>query len=527
MADKRFNVPMLPCGSEEPPCCPVQLMVGCGHSDRGYMLKVPGTPTRNGKYVLQMLADTAEPGSLSDMLRLREMIRVDLSTSACKRGYVTARGLGSWALLNSDTSASVRPAVEVVGPGVGTCSAAPYAVNAYPHDLPFPIDLIDPVIGVVDFLEYFLSPYHAPQTYGVAVQCCDGTDHFVADVEIFPAQEWSGELSFGYKPTEETSYEAFKNPGRRDRGHVRTIHTRAFEASCSISAKYLNRTIGVEFPLDFTDALKSVTETVEKVTDISKKARQAANAKTGVMFKWEVKYPALKLNGTVKRAEKKGDWMVGYKGEVVLAAKPIIGVSGELDLIEALIKACATNPYTIAVAEVVRRVRKSLDDGGIAEVSLKLSGDASIGGELSWKGEYCLAPNGGKLGGELAFKLEGLVAAANDYWNVACGAVMGGESKFNIDIGFGTDKVEDNSPDPPSVKPKFSWSGIEVYWSMFVQRAKGVSYGARPPLRDRLEGLKPKDENRIQLFEKWSRPPETPFGQKPADEVESLASFFQ
>lgn len=525
MADKRFNVPVLPCGSEEPPCCPVQLMVGCGHSDRGYILKVPGTPTRDGKYVLQMLADTAEPGSLSEMLRLREMIRVDLATSACKRGYVTTRGLSSWSLLNSETSANVRPAVEVVGPGVGTCSAAPYAVNAYPHELPFPIN---PAMGVIDFLNHFLLPAEGPQTYGVAVQCCDGTDHFVADVEIFPAHEWSGELSFGFKPTEETTYEAFKNPGRRDRGFAKTIHTRGFEATCSISVKYLNRTIGVEFPFDFTDALKRVTETVEKVTEISSKARQAANAKTGVLFKWEVKYPALKLTGTVKRVENKGDWKVGSKGEVTFAAKPIIGITGELDLIEALIRICATNPYTIAIAEVVRRVRKSMEDGGIAEISLKLTCDASIGGEISWKGERCLAPNGGKVTGEIAMKLEGIVAAANDYWNVACGAVMGGESKFTIEVlGFGTEAVEDKSPDAPFVKPKFQWSGIEVYWSTFVQRAKGVSYGARPPLRDRLEGLKPKDENRIQIFEKWSSPPETPFGQKPADEVESLASFIQ
>lgn len=531
--DPRFNVPLQPCGTEVPPCCPVQLQIGCGHGDRGYVLKVPGTPTRGGKYVIQMLADTAESGqALSQMLRLREMIRVGLVSSACKRGYPTGAGPGAWAVIPGDTNTGVRPAVEVVGPDTGTCAAAPFAVNAYPHELPGLIDPANPVIGVIDFLNHFVLPA-SPQTYGIAVQCCDGTDHFVADAEIFPGQEWTGELAIEFKePKVEVEYKPFKDQGRRNRGTARTITTPSFDASCTISAKYLNRTLPVEFPLDFVQALSKPTELVRKVTKI-KDLAQKANTLTGVKSVWETKYPKIKLSGTAKREEIKGDWKVGYAGEVALKAEPIIGIEAEVDIIDALIAAAGTASGAVVLSKIILMAREASKDSRYFELSLKLTAGASINGEIKWKGEPAADGNatwkgGGKIGGEIALKLEGVAAGANEWLNVASGAVLGGESKVSIDITVGRERP-DTAASAPMVQPKLSGTGLEVYWSLFMQRTKGTIFGSRPPLREQLKDsqTKLKDENKIQLLEKWSIPSEPAFGQKPADETVSLGSFMQ
>jgi hypothetical protein len=463
--------------------------------------------------------EVAEPGL--DEARLRELIRVDLVSTSCKKGYPSAVGPGPWVLVGEYATMEVRPSVEVVGSGTSTNYPAPYAVNAYSRQVPSIIrDGGEPVIGVMEFLNTFLLPAN-PETYGVAVRCCDGTDHFVADVEVFPAQEWSGELSVKFSP-DKVTYEAqpFRNQGRRNRGYLKEIRTRNFEASCSISAKYLNETIAVEFPAEF-DFLKKVTTVLSKVRDVEELAGKA-NKLTGVKGTLSINYPVVKLSGALKRREEKGTWSVGYGGEVGLKFSPLIGLKAEVDILDALIAAASSAAGTPWLGKVILEAKTAAAEGRLCEISLKLTGNADILGGLKWEGSESLLPTGGELGGAIGLKIEGVVASANSYFNVAAGANLGGESKFSALVKYVQGK-------PLSLKPNFEWTGITVYYGVFVQRTKGTEFGQVPTLKDQLKGSdgKMNRKRQIQLVEAWADPPKPAFGHPAPDSQTDLAGFMR
>lgn len=520
--DKRFNIITLPCGKEQPPCCPVKLNVACGHGERGYILSVPSKPTSGKRHVLQVLADSVEDAVTADEAsRLRELIRVDLISTSCKKGYPSAIGPGPWKKVSPNTSTDVWPAVSIVGPEVRVVNAAPFAVDAFSRQIPPLVRGDYPIMGVMDFLNTFLLPAQ-PQTYGVAVRCCDGTDHFVADVEVFPAQEWIGTLSFKYAPPP-SKFEAipFANPGRRNRGHLKEIRTRQFTASCSIHAKYLNEEISVEFPPK-TEILKKVTEILSKVSDVEALAGKA-NKLSNISGVFKISYPSVTLTGNVKRKENKGEWSVGYGGKVSLQFQPLIGMKAEVDILDALIAAAATAGGVPWLSSVVLRAKKAAAEGGICEVSLKLSGGTDIVGSLDWEGAEKLSPKSGKFGFEFSLKIEGLVATANDYFEVAAGASVGGESKFSVLMVMANDKELEFTPE-------LKWSGVTVFYGAFIQRTKGTKFSSAPTIKDQMkndEG-KIKRKAKIQLVEAWSDPPQSAsFGEKSAKNPTSLGGFLQ
>lgn len=530
--------PVLPCGKKALPCCPVKLRVACGHGDRGYILDVPGPKTRNGRPVLQLVADQLfrpgqGPGATpvatgsSGEYTLRDYIRVDLIATSCQRGKPSAVGPGPWTVIGDRESRDVWPAVTVSGSGVNTLGAAPYAVSAYSQGLPPMLGdgRSAPWIGLDTFLRHFLLP-QGPVTYSVGVRSCEGDPRFVADIEVFPKQSWSGEIGFAYGSEDELSYKEFKSskdkrrrdPNAKQKGQEFNTTKREWKVSCGMSVTYADQKIEVKAPLDEFNYVRTATQFVRRVDDIQKLS-QGANALTGISAKFEPKYPAIKLSGTVERKEKKGSWDVEMEGSVKLAFEPIIGLGVEIDLLDALITAAGAATGAIALTKVLLKAKKAAEESRLCEVSLKLSGEGTIFGEIGWKGTN-LMPEEGKAGGALGLKLEGVVAVASEWWNVAAGAAMGGETKFTF-TGKPVKKEK------LTLETKYEWTGITVYYSVYVSRTSGETVGK--PSRSISEQTKDSvgevsRKREVQIVDKWEYPAEASTG-KPTGESSGVGEY--
>ena len=494
---------ILPCGRRVPPCCVIKLMVACGHSKRGFLLNIPGKPTRDKDYVIQMLADdtptvTGSSEALTSEMRsatclqLRDLARIHLIGGPCRQGHPSRQGPGVMTLIPDSYSLTTdfRPVVSVTGADVAVTSPSPYSVSVYGPEVTFepyqdpdnPL-LDNPMtgpalsleIGLFEFLIKFFS-WSEPQSYTVGVYSCSNVE-LSAIIEVFPKQSWNGSFSVGWN-------------GKA-----------GLEFAVNLAAKFGDKNITVRPPIPSKeDALKKVGEIVSKIKELVD-AGGKPNEKTNTRGSWKINYPAFAVSGKLENVEDPGQCSVGWEGQVSLAAKPFIGAAMEGDLLDFFIEKFSNvpNPVTAAILKVALLAKQRARESGVADIALVWKLEGGIEGEISWKiqppakDKYIPNWKADKCsgGGKITGTLEGLVEVKTDFWNLAAGAHLGAQSSvyFKMEHEFEEKKEgESEKKTDPFFKYYYGWDGVKIFYSSYIRKIKGSESGSAPESKKSGEG---------------------------------------
>ena len=445
-----------------PPCCVRSLTVKCGHGSRGFILVPPGTKTNtNNDQIIQVIAEKNDV----------DTITVDFAAGPCARGNGPNMPCLSFDGFDWPGSATR----ELKGP-------------------PSPLmpgqssSLVGKLVPFAEFFGHFIGPWGDVDyiSYPGTVSCCEGGNGLGFEVQVFPNKKWSGEISAGIEGTSGA--------------------TAKFAIKGELSGTYGVRTVkctppSFEIPLDEAAPIIPVPDAAFNGTKafLDKVLPSIKKFTEGRYVKIKPELPNMKFGGNVEAAEVKGKYKVSYKGEVSLAASPLIGLTGTFDALQWMIDvACYVYlkppQFSQFVADQIKCLRDEAGKGvggkyagAKAEVRLDIIAKGTIGGSMKWE----FRPEqddkaSGSFGGDLDISVSGKISGEVRVWKVSyqAGATLVGQS------GVGGKVAACIYGEDPAFDGYLEFKGLKIK-AMAYQSLGGSSVGTKKegaaPIADREE----------------------------------------
>ncbi len=235
-----------------------------------------------------------------------------------------------------------------------------------------------------------------------------------------------------------------------------------------LEAEWNNKTSTRKFSVDIEQKIRHLTRavsTIVNVLDTASTWAQAAARRTGVPMSFDLKYPkfAIGISWYAEGSNTNGE--IASVGEIGLAADPVIGATGTIDLIAATIAVAGTaTTGSPAVAKLIDKFRRGVETlGATVNFDMILSGEIyaafpslkfnSIEG-VSFEGGFV-------LGGRFSIRFElGMSLEAGKINSKKPTFIL--RVQGAVEIGVGGSLTVDSDEEGLYCQPKVEFSGAKI-----------------------------------------------------------------
>jgi len=226
----------------------------------------------------------------------------------------------------------------------------------------------------------------------------------------------------------------------------------------------------------FSTLQNALSGLFDKIDEMNSKVKSGEDTKLVTL---DIEYPKLELEGKLALEEQPKSGEVGMAGHLGIKMDPLIGFTGNVDLIEWIIIGCAG-----PLADAIKKARKLAageenDDQKVkASISLDLKPTGKISADFKWEKSIdnsWLSKEGEKSGeakAEIAFELVGEAKAEGDfYWvKIEAGVTIGVKAmKGNGGVGITATLTSTTAVDKPALAGQLHFSGMKATYSCFVK----------------------------------------------------------
>jgi hypothetical protein len=329
-------------------------------------------------------------------------------------------------------------------------------VNCERHDL-------------TDALQFLWPTAPLVRSYTVYVDTCSGCSH-QGIIDVYPDLEWNFEVTFGLGTSEDeqksTTGGALESggPAGAVASHTDKSSLGAGKFKVDLTYDGVKREFGGEFQKYIETCLKAVRAVRSAVDYIAPRLQSAGGAKLAIL------YPMITASGKWGWEEIKGSPECGFAYTFDFGFKPLIGCSGEIDLLTALLNAAGPVGATL---NYIRDLLKQGSDPSEKEKSnlkidvyIKAKATGQIDTTVSYRknaNERTGTASGG-LSVPVEFSIEGggSIEASILFVKAGAEAKIGGKSGIKLTFTPGTDETG------PYVDGVLEFSGITVYAAYLV-----------------------------------------------------------
>ncbi|MBL4797036.1 MAG: hypothetical protein JKY50_06460 [Oleispira sp.] len=419
--------------------------IRCAHHGKGrdFQLNVletaPSFIGSNGikKHVIQVVAQTGKP----------EIVRIEHEKNSCKHGEEDC------------------PVIVIHGGEYShhKTTTKPFKLNAKPYKK-------EENLTFLDFLQTELLPDLRdlkPQKYRVFAKGCKDVNMLRAEVHCYPIFSWDAKATFNY--VVDTEERADIKTGFAFEGKV------TYQRDDNKLVKYDTKSESNKTSA-FSTLQNALSGIFDKIDEMNSKVKSGEDTKLVTL---DLEYPKLELNGKLDLEEHPQNGEVGMVGHLGIKMDPLIGFTGNVDIIEWIIIGCAG-----PLADAIKKARKLAagegnDDQKIkASISLDLKPTGKISSDFKWEKSIdnsWLSKEGEKSGeakAEIAFELVGEAKAEGDfYWVKIEAGVTIGVKAMNGDGGVGITATltSTTAGDKPALAGQLHFSGMKATYSCFVK----------------------------------------------------------
>jgi hypothetical protein len=322
----------------------------------------------------------------------------------------------------------------------------------------------DPSLKHCSFAELFSpSKVRTSQSFSIRTETCQEASPLSATVTVYPQVDWSVDFSFGYSASGSVGKSKAADPLSGDR-------TSQWKLDGDIGVTVVGTKI--EYGQEIIQDLQQVLEVANLACDTAEFFSGVASALGGVEF--NLTYPTFSFSGKWGWQEIEQSPACGYTLDLQVGAKPLIGASATVEIIEfALTK-------VPVLGQIIQWVRDLVKDEVQFQINLEVSGE--VDGTFDFRQPLGAAADAsGELAGTVKFKAESLVQAKQHglscpffsvHWGF--GAKLGAEGGFSGDIRTGHDG------------DGFYWQGEVKFDGLdfYAVAAGGVGFEFGPPPKE-------------------------------------------
>lgn len=416
--------------------------------------------------------------------------------------------------------------------------------------------------------------------YDLQFESCKGNLPYKARVIAHPKWEWNFDFSFGYKPAEMKSpqeyleekhikskglwdtitsvfkkqpktFNGIKNNGgwitKISGGYKYDTHSWPIEKEFTFDE--LLEQINWKFLSNLNNIFSSVTGFFELAEAKNKVAEQVMKDKGIVKFrkndisKVTVHYPNIVISGKASKTEMNNSPEIGVQGDLSIAFKPLIGITGEIDVIQVLLTSMGPPFGHFLRMAASMSVGTYKEDGQLdteqnffeTNLSLTIGATSSVQGALGFvaQGESLwqaakadMKLSSGETGatgvsGIVGLALKGIALVRGMQWDV--NYEFGGEFKTTGESGNGPAGFEINLKpivvnNRYTAKGDFEFTGLAIVYALYKKFGAGGSEdkeknkdagkssfgGPTPTEKSKTAAVTAKNERKAVIFKKHS-----------------------
>ncbi len=366
-------------------------------------------------------------------------------------------------------------------------------------------------------LRYLWLPSIKPTTYKIAASTCDRFSPAAVEVNVFPKIKWNVNVGYSFG-VEESKIEEVK-PGKIYSPMKKEHNSKAGKFSGKMEFFYdeVKEDFSAEYKNGIDKVLSTLDHVRQKVDSFLDKLGETGPAKL------EVFWPNLNIKYETEIAEDKSSPQVVTSYSLSVAANPLIGMKGSLDLFPLFLKAARFNPAAAPIVSVLEAAIEGIgNDNSIAsmkaDIQLVFSIETKVNIDFSTKGENGrdnVTPKA-ESAIEMAFQLEGLVGVKGHAWIIK----FEKSYKAGIKTGF-VGKVAVERDDVGYYwYSRFLFNGLIVYFTKYEKLEKSVTGSNRK--KNKYSKLPDQMENSTTTEWTWIEP--EPDVEAPTDTATSAGS---
>ena len=243
---------------------------------------------------------------------------------------------------------------------------------------------------VTNPLNVLWLPSIKPKRYKVSANACDRFSPAAVEVNVFPKIKWNASVgySFGNKELDRTTNKNVTT-GLTDVSNKHTNKSGKFHGKMELYYDEKKKDLALEYKSGIDKVLSNIDDITDKVDSFLEKICDGKFNDLGVKF--EVFWPNISIKYEAELLEDNDSTEVISNYALTVAADPLIGMKGSLDLFPVLLKAAKSTGAGAPVAVILEAAQKGVgNDKSIAslqaDIKLVFSVDVKTAIKFSTKG---------------------------------------------------------------------------------------------------------------------------------------------
>lgn len=433
------------------------ITISCSHSERSYKLNInKDKPTKDGKYVYQVLAATNSP----------DKIKVTFS-GGCGFGNAGKNSQSTKADKKNRPNAEKNcPYVSITGPNCNVQQPSPVDVEVVGPNV------IQPSESISDFLKKILVPEsNRPQSYNLEGKLCSTTPGHKAVIEAYTPVNWSGKVGVKYFHDAHKDSNFNQNQGFK---YLKVDSLWELYGGISVSYDRFKWEIGGKGGgkagrKDSSAASNMLFEGAQKF--LNKVTPLLGNLESN-LGKVTINWPSLELSGKYELKEDPYSYKVLPDNEVKFGFNPLIGAKVETDILNWVLALVGTtgspalSKFLLTAKEKAEKGLGGKDFGGKGVFSIMLGIKGDILGNLTWNKYGDANWNvAGALEGNIEIFVAGKVHVEARVFFVK----VGGGATFDAKTGVGGKIEATSNTDCPAIYGQLLFSGLVIEWALYYE----------------------------------------------------------
>ena len=330
---------------------------------------------------------------------------------------------------------------------------------------------------VTNPLNVLWLPSIKPKRYKVSANACDRFSPAAVEVNVFPKIKWNASVgySFGNKELDRTTNKNVTT-GLTDVSNKHTNKSGKFHGKMELYYDEKKKDLALEYKSGIDKVLSNIDDITDKVDSFLEKICDGKFNDLGVKF--EVFWPNISIKYEAELLEDNDSTEVISNYALTVAADPLIGMKGSLDLFPVLLKAAKSTGAGAPVAVILEAAQKGVgNDKSIAslqaDIKLVFSVDVKTAIKFSTKGTN--GKDNAECKSEQAISIdlqfEGLIGVKGHVWVIK----FEKSYKAGIKTGFVGKIIIDRDDKGYFWYSRFLFNGLTVSFTKYEKLEKNIS----------------------------------------------------
>ncbi len=299
-------------------------------------------------------------------------------------------------------------------------------------------------------LKVLWLPSIKPTTYKIAARSCENFTPSSVEVNVFPKIKWNVKVGYSFEGN--------------DKGK--------FSGEVSLKYDEEERKLVADYKKNIETVLQKIDWIKTKIDLFLKKISD------GSPIKLELYWPNLNIEYKAELKEDKKSPEVVSSYSLDIAASPLIGMKGSIDIFPVLLKAARSNPAAASIASILEKVVEGVGNENSfasikADIQLVFSIDTKVSIKFSTSGENGKDNREPKAEQAIGmdFQLEGVIGAKGHVWIIK----FEKSYKAGIKTGFVGKVIIERDDKGYFWYSQFIFNGLIVYFTKYEKLEKSIT----------------------------------------------------